>query len=170
MAPQTFSHLGICVSDLNRSTTFYEDVLGFRQLFTMELGPEVAATMEIDGRFRSRMLARGDVRIELLQWLDPVAQGDRSRRPMDRLGMTHLCFRVENIDDLYAVAERSGGHVHRGTLSVIDGAGVGGGPVETVYLTDPDGVRIECMAGTPDLATLAPQTAEDSSATPKRSV
>jgi len=154
MALQTFSHVGLCVSDLDRSTAFYRDVLGFRELFTMDLGPEVAATMEIDGRFRSRMLARDDVRIELLQWLEPLPVGEGSRRPMNRLGMTHLCFRVEAIDDLYELAQRAGGGVHRQTLSVLEDAGNGADPVKTVYLTDPDGVRIECMSGTPDLAGL----------------
>ena len=154
MALETFSHVGLCVTELDRSTAFYRDVLGFRELFTMDLGPEVAATMEIDGRFRSRMLARGDLRVELLQWLDPLPEGETSRRPMNRLGMTHLCFRVEDIDDLYELAERAGGTVHHDTLSVIEGAGPDGGPVKTVYLTDPDGIRIECMSGTPDLAGL----------------
>jgi len=152
MTPQTFSHIGVCVSDLDRSTAFYTDVLGFRELFTVELGPEVAATMEIDGRFTSRMLTRGDLRVELLHWIEPAAQGDRSRRPMNQLGMTHLCFRVENIDDLFTAAERSAGHVHRDTLSVMEGAGLDGSPVKTVYLSDPDGVRIECISGTLDLA------------------
>jgi lactoylglutathione lyase len=154
MALQTFSHVGVCVSDLDRSTAFYTEVLGFQELFTVQLGPEVAATMEIDGRFTSRMLTRGDVRVELLHWIEPAAAGDRSRRPMNQLGMTHLCFRVENIDDLFAVAERFGGRVHHGTLSVMEGAGLDGGPVKTVYMSDPDGVRIECISGTPDLAAL----------------
>ena len=139
MGLQGFSHVGVCCSDLDRSTRFYRDVLGFRELFTVELGPEVAATMEIDGRFRSRMLARDDMRLELLHWIDPVARGDGGRRPMDRLGMTHLCFRVDDVDELGAMA---------------DGMGVGGGPVKTMYLTDPDGVRVEVMSGTPDLGTL----------------
>ena len=95
-----FSHVGVCCSDLDRSTRFYCGVLGFRELFTVELGPEVAATMEIDGRFRSRMLARDDLRLELLHWIEPEAQGDGARRPMDRLGVTHLCFRVDDVDDL----------------------------------------------------------------------
>jgi glyoxylase I family protein len=154
MAPQTFSHVGVCVSDLDRSTAFYTGVLGFRELFTVELGPEVAATMEIEGRFTSRMLTRGDLRVELLHWIEPEAGGERSRRPMNQLGMTHLCFRVENIDDLFTAAERLGGHVHQDTLSVIEGAGLDGGPVKTIYLSDPDGVRIECISGTPDLAAL----------------
>ena len=157
MALQGFSHVGVCCSDLERSTRFYVDVLGFRELFTVELGPEVAPTMEVDGRFRSRLLARDDLRLELLCWIHPPAQGDGERHPMDRLGMTHLCFRVDDVDtlgELVAAAERAGGTVHPATRSVQDGMGVGGGPVKTMYLTDPDGVRVEVMSGTPDLGAL----------------
>ena len=154
MALQGFSHVGVCCSDLDRSTRFYCEVLGFREVFTIELGPEVAPTMEVDGRFRSRMLARDDLRLELLCWVEPEAEGDGERRPMTRLGMTHLCFRVDDVDDLVAAASEAGGGVHPATLSVQDGMGVAGVPVKTMYLTDPDGVRVEVMSGTPDLATL----------------
>jgi lactoylglutathione lyase len=153
---QGFSHVGVCYSDLERSTRFYKDVLGFTELFTMEMGNEVAATMEVEGgiRFESRMLRRGDVRLELLHWLEPEADGDQSKRPMTKFGMTHLCFRVDDvadIDDLVEAAEKAGGQVHRHTLSELPGAGVGGQSVKLLYLTDPDGVRIECMSGAPDL-------------------
>jgi lactoylglutathione lyase len=157
MGLQGFSHVGVCCTDLDRSTRFYCDALGFRELFTVELGPEVAATMEIDGRFRSRMLARDDLRLELLHWLEPPAHGEGRRRPMDSLGMTHLCFRVDDVDELGAIATAAiaaGGAVHPATRSVQDGIGLGGGPVKTMYLTDPDGVRVEVMSGTPDLGTL----------------
>ena len=157
MGLQGFSHVGVCCSDLDRSTRFYCDALGFRELFTLALGPEVAPTMEIDGRFRSRMLARDDLRLELLYWLDPPAYGDGGRRRMNALGLTHLCFRVDDVDELdevAAAAEASGGVVHPATRSVQDGLGVGGASVKTMYLTDPDGVRIEVMSGTPDLGTL----------------
>ncbi len=77
MALQSFSHLGICVSDIERSTRFYEQVLGFRQLMNVDLGPELERTMEQDGcRFTSRMLARDDVLIELLGWQEPGVTGD----------------------------------------------------------------------------------------------
>jgi lactoylglutathione lyase len=149
---QGFSHVGVCCSDLERSTRFYTDVLGFTELFTMEMGDEVAATMERDGiRFESRMLRRDDVRLELLHWLEPEAGGERTKRPMTLFGMTHLCFRVDDVDDLVDAAEKAGGRAHRHTLSVLPGAGVGGQSVKLLYLTDPDGVRIECMSGAPDL-------------------
>src|SRR5688572_27779159 len=106
MGIQGFSHVGVCVSDLDRSTRFYVDVLGFEELFTMDMGDEVAATMEVDRpvRFRSRMLARDDVRIELLHWESRQASGDGERRPMDRLGLTHLCIRVDDVEDLVDAA------------------------------------------------------------------
>jgi len=149
---QGFSHVGVCCSDLERSTRFYTEVLGFTEVFTMEFGDEVSATMEQQGiRFESRMLRRGDVRLELLHWLEPEADGDRTRKPMTKFGMTHLCFRVDDIDDLVEVADRAGGQAHRHTLSELPEAGVGGQSVKLLYLTDPDGVRIECMAGAPDL-------------------
>jgi glyoxylase I family protein len=148
MGLQSFSHMGICVSDLERSTRFYTDVLGFHEVFTMTLGDEFAATMEIDDcRFESRLLARDDLRVELLHWLAPNTDGDGTRRPMNLLGMTHLCFRVDEIDDLYDAAIRAGGAVHPETLSVVERPGAGGAPIKTVYLTDPDGTRIECISG-----------------------
>ena len=116
MAIQSWSHIGICCSDLDRSTAFYVNVLGFRELFTMDLGPEFAATMEIDGRFTSRMLARPDMRLELVRWTEPEGTGDSERRPMNQFGFTHLAFRVEAIDDLWELAEQHGGTAQRHTL------------------------------------------------------
>ncbi|HEY5154306.1 MAG TPA: VOC family protein [Acidimicrobiales bacterium] len=154
MAIQSISHLGLCVSDLERSTRFYCDVLGFREQFTMTMGDEVAATMEQDPGigFTSRSLIRPDLRIELLAWDTPAAVGDGQRRPMTQLGLTHLCVRVERIDELAQAAVAAGGAYHPETLSILPGMGVDGADVELVYLTDPDGIRIECMAGTPDFA------------------
>jgi len=97
------------------------------------------------------MLARDDVRVELLWWHDVTPEGDGARRPMAAKGMTHLSFRVESIDDLFDAATAAGGTVHRQTLTVTPGV-AGSAPVELIYLTDPDGVRVECMAGVPDMA------------------
>ncbi|MGB8649394.1 MAG: VOC family protein [Mycobacteriales bacterium] len=148
LALLSFSHVGLCVADLERSTRFYVDVLGFQELFTMDFtGDELAATMERGGAFTSRMLRRDDLRLELLHWHEPVA-GDGERRPMDRRGVTHLCFRVDDVLELADLARAAGGQAHPETLSELPGG------VRTVYLTDPDGVRVECIAGSPDLARL----------------
>ena len=158
VALQTFSHLGICVRDLELSTRFYEQVLGFKHLFSVDLGDELAVTMETPGcRFTSRMMARQDLRIELLGWAEPEVTGDGQRRAMTAVGLTHLCFRVEAADDLAELAKANGGAFHRQTLTELPGMGEGGGPIITVHLTDPDGTRIECIVGQPDLAEVAAQ-------------
>jgi glyoxylase I family protein len=146
VALQSFSHVGVCVSDLEISTSFYTEVLGFRVLFSVDFNDELAATMEAAGGFSSRMLARDDLRVELLHWHDREVSGDGDRRSMAARGMTHLAFRVEAIDDLFDAVIRYGGAAHPATRTDL------GGGVEVVYLTDPDGVRIECMAGVPDLS------------------
>ena len=147
-----FSHVGVCVSDLERSTRFYVEVLGLRPVLTIDVGPEVAATMEVEGcEFTSRVLGRGDVRVELLHWRSHEVEGDGQRRPMTRLGLTHLCLRVDDPEPVLAAAERFGGGAHRHTTTELPGMGADGGPVRLVYLTDPDGVRIELMSGTPEL-------------------
>jgi lactoylglutathione lyase len=152
MALQSFSHLGICVADLERSTRFYVDVLGFRPLVSLDFDNVLKATMERDGGFTSRMLARDDVRIELLAWADGEVSGDGARRPMDARGVTHLCFRVDDAEELFEIARAAGGEAWPGTLTSIAGRGEDGADLRTVYMTDPDGVRIECIAGMPDLS------------------
>jgi lactoylglutathione lyase len=145
-----FSHIGICVRDLEISTRFYEEVLGFHRIYSLDFADgEVSATMERPGPFSSRMLGRGDLRIELLWWhdTDPDVPAP-GRPPMDSVGFTHLSFRVDGVHDLVEVAERCGGAAWPSTLTAM---GEGEGAVAFLYLTDPDGNRIECMAGTPEL-------------------
>lgn len=153
MALQGFSHLGIAVSDLDRSVRFYCDVLGFTQLYALDFNEnEVAATMEQEGSFRSAMLLRDDIRVELLQWVDVPVTGSGERRAMTELGLTHLCFRVDDIEELSRAVVAAGGRVHEQTLSVLGVEGAGAMPTKLLYVTDPDGTRIELMSNVPDLS------------------
>lgn len=150
---QGFSHVGVAVRDLDRSRRFYADVLGFEQLYALDFDhDEVAATMQQSGRFRSAMLRRGDVRIELLQWVDVAVSGD-GPDPMTRLGLTHLSFRVERLEDHYDAVRAAGGAVLQETLAVLPHPR-GGAPTRLVVCLDPDGTRVELMEGVPDLAAL----------------
>lgn len=149
---QGFSHIGIGVSDLDASVRFYTEVFGFAELYRLDFNAnEVAATMEQEGAFRSAMLLRDDVRIELLQWVDVPTSGG-GKKPMTELGFTHLSFRVEGIDDLTDAVLAHGGAVHPQTLSYV---GPEGSPqTGLLYYTDPDGTRIEVMTNVPQLSEL----------------
>jgi len=45
----TFSHFGICVSDLERSLRFYCEALGFASAESHTVGEEFGPLMELDG-------------------------------------------------------------------------------------------------------------------------
>jgi lactoylglutathione lyase len=128
----SFSHLGICVSDLERSLRFYCDGLGFEQVAAHQIGQEFAALMEVeDVALESRMLRRDGVTIELLAYTHPGSVGD-----------THLSLRVDDVDGVAATIEGLGGTVVQGTRTTMDMPGL---HLDFLYCTDPDGVRIELM-------------------------
>jgi len=139
----SFSHLGICVSDLERSVRFYCEGLGFEVVASHRVGAEFADLMEVEGGdVESRMLSRDGVTIELLGFVSPGHIGDGVRRPMNQLGLTHLSLRVDDVDRLASTIEELGGTVVRGTRTTVDLPRV---RLDFVYCTDPDGVRIELM-------------------------
>src|ERR1019366_1452767 len=99
----TFSHLGICVTDLERSMRFYCEGLGFVPAESHAVGDEFGRLMELDGvSLRSQFVRRDAVAIELLHFTTPDQIGEPVRRPMNQLGLTHLSIRVDDVD---AVAE-----------------------------------------------------------------
>jgi glyoxylase I family protein len=139
----SMSHVGICVSDLERSLAFYCQGLGFELVDSHAVGPEFAALMEVEGvELESRMIAQGGVTLELLSFTEPGCTGQGGRRPMNRLGLTHLSLRVGDVEEVAASIERFGGTVVAGTRTTFD---LGEAALDFVYCTDPDGVRIELM-------------------------
>jgi lactoylglutathione lyase len=139
----SISHIGICVSDLERSVRFYCEGLGFEPVASHQVGEEFGALMELDQvSLESRMLARDGVTVELLRFASPGFTGDGGRRPMNQLGLTHLSVRVDDVDELSATIERLGGTVVSTTRTTLD---VAGARLDFLYCTDPDGVRIELM-------------------------
>jgi catechol 2,3-dioxygenase-like lactoylglutathione lyase family enzyme len=146
------SHLGICVSDLGRSLRFYCDGLGFETAERYELDstslPGLERSLEVrdDVVLTSQLIERDGLRIELLNFHEPGVVGAPSQR-RNQLGLTHLCFYVDNVD---AAAERM---LEHGGLVLDQTRGNLG--TDIVFLMDPDGVRIELMRGVPPHATDA---------------
>jgi glyoxylase I family protein len=139
----TFSHFGICVSDLDRSLRFYCDALGFEKAESHEIGREFAALMDFpDVVLTSQFIRKGATSIELLAFTEPAPYGDRERRAVNQLGLTHLSFRVGDLDDAAAKVVELGGAIVETSRTTID---LGETPLRFVYCTDPDGVRVELM-------------------------
>jgi lactoylglutathione lyase len=139
----SLSHVGVCVSDLERSLRFYCEGLGFELAASHQVGEEFAALMEVPGvRLESRMITRDGVTVELLGFTEPGTTGDGGRRPMNQLGLTHFSLRVDDVEAVAAAIVALGGSVVGGTRTTFE---LGGAALDFVYCTDPDGVRIELM-------------------------
>lgn len=138
-----FSHFGICVSDLERSLAFYCGALGFEKAETTEVGSDFAGLMELpDVALTSQFIRRGPTAIELLAFHEPDPFGDRTRRAVNQFGLTHLSFRVDDVEAVAARIVELGGSIVGSSRTTIDFAGTA---LEFVYCTDPDGVRVELM-------------------------
>ena len=149
MSVRRFSHVGICVADLERSLAFYRDALGFRERGRLEVSGEVSETLlglyPVD--LQAVYLERDGVRLELLHYASPGHRGTGEPRPMNALGLTHLSLAVDDLDGAVLVLERAGARVLRATRVHNPELGA-----HAIFVTDPDGTRIELVESRSDLA------------------
>jgi predicted enzyme related to lactoylglutathione lyase len=130
------SHVGLCVTDLERSRTFYETVFGFTH--QRDLQPPDDVTGKLLGvpepGLTAVYLTLGSFVLELLRF-DRDGNPPAQRRVFNEPGLTHLSFAV---DDLPATLERvvaAGG-------SVVEESHLG----VAVLVRDPDGQQLELLA------------------------
>ncbi len=142
MHVQRLSHIGICVSELERAVAFYRDALGFEELSRLQLkGPDVERMLAIEGgEVQAVYLQRDGTRIELLYYPAAGHQGAAAPAPMNRLGLTHLSLRVSDLAATVADVQRLGGKCLSETRIDNDAWGS-----RAVFVTDPDGLRIELL-------------------------
>jgi catechol 2,3-dioxygenase-like lactoylglutathione lyase family enzyme len=135
-------HIGICVSDLERSIRFYRDGLGFKEAGRLEISDEPTRTVLgiPDADLHAVYLERDGLRIELLHYPRPGAIGSSEPRPMNQLGLTHMAVRVESLEEVIDKLVPLGAKVLEQTRVRNDAF-----DADLVYLTDPDGMRIECV-------------------------
>jgi catechol 2,3-dioxygenase-like lactoylglutathione lyase family enzyme len=133
------SHIGICVSDLERSMRFYCDGLGFEPVISYEIGSEFAVPLEVDGEIdlTSQMITRDGFMVELLHYRSPGVRGTPSDS-RNILGMTHLSFNVDDVDAVGAKLAECGGTVIDTTRTKVEQG-------DFLFIADPDGTRIELM-------------------------
>ena len=139
------THLGICVSDLERSVAFYVEALGFVE--AQRLAFDDAATARILGVVSVDVdlvyLERDGFRVELLAYREPEVDGSGIVRPMTRTGFTHLSLLVDDLDRVGAAIAAAGGSILSDTAVTFRWGNRG------VMATDPDGNRIELIEARP---------------------
>lgn len=137
-----FSHSGICVQDIDVSLAYYA-TLGFHpaENYVFEEATDFLDTInEVPNiKLRAQMVRDADGNtVELLKVFEPDSFGSRERHPLNRIGLTHLAFWDDDIEQTIATLTERGGHF-------VEAAHVRTPYVELQHGADPDGVRIELM-------------------------
>ena len=129
-----FNHVGLCVSDLERSRAFYEGALGFRRWWDLDAPEEASRVLlGLPGPLglHAAYLVRDGLVLELLHY-SARKQPTPRRRPMDEPGLTHLSLAVEDVPAALDRVRQLGGEV-------LEDSDVGAG----IMVRDPDGQLIE---------------------------
>jgi len=148
MAVLRMAHIGICVTDLERSVRFYRDLLGFAHRSALRVQGEPSDTLlRLRGvDLEAVYLERDGTRIELLHYAAPAAVGDGRPRPMNGRGLTHLSLRVDSVEETVATLRAAGTHVLDDTLIEMPDFGAA-----AIFVADPDGTLIELVQSPGDL-------------------
>ena len=126
----TTGHVGLNVTDLDRSIDFYRRALGFEPL-----------SVNTDGQHRFAFLGTdGTLRLTLWQQSDGTFSANTP-------GLHHLSFEVDSVDQVRAVEavlkEHNVRFAYDGVVAHGEGTASGG-----IFFTDPDGIRLEVYAPT----------------------
>jgi lactoylglutathione lyase len=132
-----FNHVGLCVTDRERSRRFYEGLLGFE--FWWELEPPDDGTdrlLQLDNPLgvHATYLVRDGFVLELIDYSQREVHAGPVR-VMDQVGLTHLSLSVSNLADVLKMVDGFGGSVVTHTVSE-----------QSAMIRDPDGQLIELIS------------------------
>jgi catechol 2,3-dioxygenase-like lactoylglutathione lyase family enzyme len=146
MSTHRLTHIGICVSELERSVIFYRDVLGFEEVSRLQMqGAVTERLLDIaGGELQAVYLKNCGTVIELLYYPAAGHIAVDVPRPMNRLGLTHISLTVADPDAVAQAIAQSGGTILEQTRFAHEGV------TKALFVTDPDGMRIELVRGRSD--------------------
>ena len=121
---KSIHHIAIICSDYQRSKSFYTDILGFK--IDREVFREQRNSYKLDLSLNGRYC------IELFSFPNPPA---RLSRP-EALGLRHIAFKVDNIEDAIAYFQTKG--IELESIRVDEFTGK-----RFTFFSDPDGLPIE---------------------------
>ena len=140
----SFRHVGITVSDLDRSIKFYEELLGFEvKKVMLENGECIdnfsalegvnVTTVKMAGKNNSGM-------IELLHYLSHLeSSAQNPTYPITDVGCSHFALTVDDLDSLYERLVDYGTPFNYPVQTSPDGN------VKIAFCRDPDGTLIELV-------------------------
>ena len=126
LRPKALDHVGLTVTDMDRSLRFYSEILGLELLRRSAQGANGAS---------SAVLKVGDQEINIFSdaGFASVPAGETPR------GIDHFCLEIESatIDDIVGALRRAGVEIAKGPVQRRDGI--------SLFVGDPDGCRVELI-------------------------
>lgn len=118
-------HIALSVRSLENSSDFYKNILGFIEIKRFE-------RKDLGGK--SVFLRLGDVKIEMWQLANQKANKD-DFSDLNVLGIKHIAFEVENIEEKYKELKSKGIRISEPKI--------GASGKRYCFLKDPDGFPLE---------------------------
>lgn len=141
-------HVGLTVSDLDRSVSFYQDILGLAYLGEIWMdGKETEALFgRKDCKARVAYLNGSDKEnmppVELIQFVSPDAK--KHSADLFTTSVSELCFYTDDIDEAYGRLREHHVKCLSGPRD-FDFTDAGFGKSRAFYFRDPDGIILEMM-------------------------
>jgi catechol 2,3-dioxygenase-like lactoylglutathione lyase family enzyme len=154
-APIRVHHIGITVSNLERSLDFYRDAFGLDPGMTFEItsGPRQAAALDLpEHRQRVALMPIGDFVVELIEFIPTRRDFDMRQ---DDVGYAYMAFGVDDLEAVYARLTERGLKFNSEPIVSADIEPVAGS--KFCILKDPDGKNIEFIEVGPGLSIEALQ-------------
>jgi catechol 2,3-dioxygenase-like lactoylglutathione lyase family enzyme len=135
-----FNHVGVSVTNIDRSIAFYGEMLGMEPLcdvfpFGGEQFSEVMDIPQVHGRMC--MIGKGTFKLELFEFTDAAAK-DPNYLVSD-IGISHFGVEVDDIAATFEKLQAAGVRIHCPVLTFR------GGGMRATYCRDPDGNVFEIM-------------------------
>lgn len=141
-------HTGFTVANLDRSISFYRDVLGLslisQQVGTAEYLSTVTGFPGVQIKLAFLQVDGDDHILELLEYVSHP--GETTPRDTNRPGNGHLCFVVDDVVACYEELRVKGVHFVSSPVEITAGVHRG---AKVVYLRDPDGFTLEFSQAPP---------------------
>jgi len=133
-------HMGIVVSDMEKSLKFYRDLLGLK----------VKSLVDEEGEFLDNMLAHENVKNKvaklyakngnaLVELIDSKSYGNKKDRDFFTIGASHFALTVDDLDETYDYLIKNGVKFSAPPQQSPDGF------AKVTFCEDPDGTLIELV-------------------------
>jgi len=151
-------HTGIQVADLDRSVTFYRDILSFELVFQWNPQADYIRTIVgypgADIHAAILRMPGSDYFLEILEYrnVEKTPVDTRTANP----GTAHIAFFTDDCDGLYAELTAKGVESVSAPVTPTIGPNTGG---RAVYMIDPDGIRVEFIQTKRSFGEFTPEEA-----------